>query len=422
MPTILSYHYNICSSVKWTIGGIELTGKHAIIVGAGVTGLSTAYHLKRMGYGEVTLLEKDSVGAGSSSRAAGISTGLLWSKTGVLARKTALRFFRQFSSEFDGYSFHNEHGCLGLFNPELWPAREALLPLYEEYDVPYQILSPQEMRRRWPQLNPRADQTGLLDPLGGYSEPDAYLPALTARVRSLGVKLIKNCVVHELLTAGDRVTGVRTAAGVIEADAVVVTNYAWILPLLATSGIAIPAKTFVHQRYVSKPLRAQLQIPPVNADPYLGYVRPADGNRVLIGAETPDRDDWKVRDFGFQLTEIEDDPRVLPDVLARFGDFVPALAEAEWETRKVGLLSFSMDGEPIIGPFGGVENLYVGVCFHSGGFSYNPASGFYLAEFVAKGKTSIDLTAFSPDRFSAAETADYLASTVPQRNAARRRH
>ena len=113
---------------------------------------------------------------------------------------------------------------------------------------------------------------------------------------------------------------------------------------------------------------------------------------------------------------------MLPAVLERFGDFVPALEGVEWESRKVGLLSFSMDGEPILGPFGKVAGLFVGVCFHSGGFSYNPASGYYLAEFVANGRTSIDLGAFSPDRFGAAETADYLASTVPQRNAARRRH
>ena len=96
--------------------------KHAIVVGGGVTGLSTAYHLKRLGYGDVTIIEKDTIGAGSSSRAAGISTGLLWSKTGVLARKTALRRFREMSRELDGYVFHNEHGCLGLFSPALWPA------------------------------------------------------------------------------------------------------------------------------------------------------------------------------------------------------------------------------------------------------------------------------------------------------------
>src|SRR5262245_27154550 len=117
-----------------------MTEAHAVIVGAGVTGLSTAYHLKRQGFGNVTILEKDSVGAGSSSRAGGISTGLLWSPTGVLARKMALRLFRELSFELPGYQFHNEHGCLGLFSPELWPAREALLPLYDELDVPYQKL------------------------------------------------------------------------------------------------------------------------------------------------------------------------------------------------------------------------------------------------------------------------------------------
>ena len=227
---------------------------------------------------------------------------------------------------------------------------------------------------------------------------------------------------REIVVEGGRATGVRTDHGVIRGDAVVVANYAWVLPLLATAGLTIPAKTFVHQRYVTAPFATPFVAPPVNADPFLGYVRPAAGNRILIGAETADRDDMTVSDFAFRLEQIQDDPAVLPAVLQRFGDFVPALRDARWETRKVGLLSFSMDGEPILGPFGAVEGLFVGVCFHSGGFSYNPASGFYLAEFVAKGKTSIDLSAFSPDRFASAQTKAYLASPVPQRHAARRRH
>jgi len=399
-----------------------MADKHAIIVGGGVTGLSTAYHLKRLGYGDVTVLEKDSIGDGSSSRAAGISTGLLWSKTGVLARKTALRRFREMGRELEDYVFHNEHGCLGLFSPEQWPAREALLPLYDDLDVPYQILTAAEIRRRWPQLNPQEDHIGLLDPLGGYSEPTDYLAALTAKLRKLGVTIVQKTTVREIVVEGGRATGVRTDHGVIRGDAVVVANYAWVMPLLATAGLTIPAKTFVHQRYVTAPFATPFLAPPVNADPFLGYVRPAAGNRILIGAETADRDDMTVSDFAFRLEQIQDDPAVLPAVLQRFGDFVPALRDARWETRKVGLLSFSMDGEPILGPFGAVEGLFVGVCFHSGGFSYNPASGFYLAEFVAKGKTSIDLSAFSPDRFATAETKAYLASPVPQRHAARRRH
>ena len=130
----------------------------------------------------------------------------------------------------------------------------------------------------------------------------------------------------------------------------------------------------------------------------------------------------KIGDPAFRLDEIADDPGVLPAVVERFARFVPGITELEWEIRKVGLIQFSMDAEPVLGRIGRRENLFVGACFHSGGFSYNPASGFLLAELVAKGKTSIDITAFSPDRFDAGETADYLASTVPQRNAARRRH
>jgi glycine/D-amino acid oxidase-like deaminating enzyme len=399
-----------------------LADRHAIIVGGGVTGLSTAYHLKRLGYGDVTIFEKDAIGAGSSSRAAGISTGLLWTKTGILARKTALKRFREMSRELDGYTFHNEHGCLGLFSPELWPGREALLPLYDEWDAPYQVLSAAEIKRRWPMLDPPDDFLGVLDPLGGYSEPPEYLAALSTKLRQLGVRVVTGSTVERIESRNGRAIGVRTEGRVVQADAVVVANYAWVLPLLKTVDIAIPAKTFLHRRYVSAPMAQPFVAPPVNADPYSGYVRPAYGNRILVGAETPDLNDIKLTDYRFRYEQLEDDEKLRDEVVARFIDFVPVMRGLEWETRKVGLLSFSMDGEPILGPFGGIERLFVGVCFHSGGFSYNPASGFYLAEFVANGETSIDLTAFSPDRFAADETAAYIASTVPQRNAARRRH
>jgi glycine/D-amino acid oxidase-like deaminating enzyme len=81
-----------------------------------------------------------------------------------------------------------------------------------------------------------------------------------------------------------------------------------------------------------------------------------------------------------------------------------------------------MDGEPVVGPVSAVPGLFVGAAFHSGGFSYNPAVGWLLAEWVQEGRPSLDLTAFSLDRFVAAAAADYLATTVPQRQAVRRRH
>ena len=81
-----------------------------------------------------------------------------------------------------------------------------------------------------------------------------------------------------------------------------------------------------------------------------------------------------------------------------------------------------MDGEPVLGPVKAVPGLFVGLAFHSGGFSYNPAAGFLLAEYVSEGKTSIDTAAFSPDRYTPAMAAAHLATTVAQKDAVRRRH
>ncbi len=394
----------------------------AVIVGAGVTGLCTAYHLAHMDYGRIVVLDKCGVGDGSSSRAAGITTGLLWTETGVRVRKYATRFFREFSRELSGYTYHNEHGCLNLFSPQLWPAREKLLPLYDRLEVPYQVFAASEIRRRWPDLDPPPGFHGLHDPLGGYSEPSEFLPALARRVRELGVEIRENARVDAVCTDRGRACGVRTADGMLAADAVVAANYAWILPLLATVGVKLPAKTFVHQRYVSEPLNSPLVLPPVNADAFGGYIRPATGNRLLLGVETPEQADFKVPSFDFRLDQLEAPSGLIASAAARFRSLVPIIADLRWETSHVGLLSFSLDGEPILGPVSGIEGLFVGICFHSGGFSYSPASGFLLAELVAKGTTPVDIRAFSPGRFSVGDTEQYLESTLTQQQSSRRRH
>ncbi len=384
--------------------------------------MSTAYHLAGLEPGRVIVLEKDTLGAGSSSRAAGITTGLLWTETGVRARQVAVAEFRRLSQELDGYTYHDEHGCLNPFSPALWPARAALLPLYDRLGAPYQVLDAAEIRTRWPALQPPKDFIGLHDPAGGYSEPDEYLPALAAAARARGVEIRERTPVFELLRHGDRVVGVRTHAGQVPADAVVAANYAWVLPLLATAGVVLPAKTFLHQRFVSSPLPAPASLPPVNADPYLGYLRPAAGGRLLLGIETPATPDLRVTSADFRLTELSEPWHLVGPAVERFADFCPALRALQWEQARVGLLSFSLDGEPILGPVPGVEGLFTGICFHSGGFSYNPAVGRFLAEYVAHGAPSIDLHAFRPDRFAAEDTAAYLATPLTQAQSFRRRH
>jgi len=397
--------------------------KTFLIIGAGVTGLSSAYHLLKRKAGHVIILEKDSIGGGSSSRAAGITTGLLWTDTGVQARKIALDLFEEWSTCLPGYHYHNSEGCLILIGSEAWPAREKLLPLYDERHLAYDILDPSEIRRRWPDLNPRAELMGLWDPRGGFSEPPQYIDALRQEVVRMGAEIRENTLVRSMLLSGNTVTGVTTNHGDVQADAVICATYAWTNNLLESLGISLPAKSFIHQRYVTKALPSPIRTPAVNADDYFGYIRPTADGKILMGVETPNTPDLPINNSQFQLSELPDQWDLAEQGKAIIEDLLPALKDTTWESAKTGLINFSMDGEPIIGPAPGYEGLYVGLSFHSGGFSYSPVSGLLLAELASTGTTSIDISSFAPDRYSnPAESSSYLRDRVPQSHAVRRRH
>ena len=204
----------------------------AIIIGGGVIGLSTAYHLALRNFGRIILLEKGVVGDGSSSRAAGGITGLLWTDTGVAARKISLARFRELSDELDGYRFQIRNGC---------------------------------------------------------------------------------------------VVGVKTAAGNLEAEAVIVTVHVWALRVLESLGLRLPLKFFVHQRWVTKPLALPLRIPLVNANPWLGYVRPAYDGRALVGFETADREEFRVTSADYQMTGLTAPAGLLATLRDHFSGLTPLL-------------------------------------------------------------------------------------------------
>lgn len=380
--------------------------RHAIIIGAGVTGLSTAYHLARKSYGKITVIEKGRVGDGSSSRAAGIITGLLWSETGIRVRNISLTRFRELSEELEGYQFQDV-GCLNLFDAESWPERERLLPLYDRLHVEYSVMETAEMNSFWPDLSIPEGIVGLFDPFGGYSEPDHYLPALEAGCRNLGVQIIEECMVSDFIEASGTMAGVVIENEPIKADAVVSTVHVWTLKVLESIGLKLPLKSFVHQRYVTETLSAPLEIPAVNANPFGGYIRPAHGQRLLAGVENAAAPEFRVPDRSFQMSSILP-PAGLNDVArTNLLPLVPQLGQPEWEFEKAGLLSFSLDGEPIVGPIERFPGLYVGVAFHSGGFAYNPAVGVLLSSCIADGSPPIDIQTFSPNRFDPEQVKAY---------------
>jgi sarcosine oxidase subunit beta len=393
-----------------------------VIVGGGVIGLSAAYQLAKKRAGRVILLDKGPVGDGSSLRAAGITTGLLWTETGVAARQIGIRIFEELSEELPGYTYYNRHGCLNLFSEEQWREREQLFPLYDRLGTAYEILDAAEIQRRWPALHPPSSCMGLLDPLGGYSEPAEYVSALKLRSQEMGVEIREGQRVTSLERNGSRVTGVRTETELIEADAVICAAHAWAPILLNEIGARFPVKYFVHQRYVTEPLEQPLDSPPVNANSHDGYIRPASGDCILLGASTLEREEFRVARSDFHMSELSTPLRFRDSVAARLANLIPVMENVKWSSEHIGLLAFSVDQEPIVGPVGQLPGLFMGISFHSGGFSYNTVGGLLLAESVIDGRTSIDIDAFSPDRFSEHVTDEFLGTMATQGQMENRRH
>ncbi len=387
-----------------------MTSTRILILGAGAVGLCTAYYLAQRRQADITVVERNRVGAGASGRAAGIITRQLWSPTGIAVRGLSVAGFRQFSQQLPGYRFADV-GCLNLFHEDHIAERRQQYRLYDEHHVHHEELSASEITRRWPAVHPRPGLMGLLDADGGYSEPDHLLPALADGCRALHVTLQEDCNVTGLRQRGGRTIGVDTDNGPLEADVVVCTTHMWSRALLQLHGHTLPVKAFRHQRFLTPPIDPGPVLPAINAHPYGGYLRPATNGAVLVGVETPDVVEVPSNDPTFHMDRlrIDDETRLAAqEVLA----LLPGVAVGPWADERVGALCFSADGEPILGQL--EDGTFVATAFHSGGFAYSPGAGQLLAEWITTGVPSIDITAFSPGRFRAPATEEFLARTMTQ--------
>ena len=162
-----------------------------VVIGAGVTGLSTAFHLVEKGVERVVVVDKGTVGGGSSLQSGGIITMLLGEETMIRARAKSLDLFERFSMILDGYEFH-QVGCLNLIPEEVLAANEQVRELQKRLGARFEVLHGREIAERFPDLLAAETDYGVLDLRSGYSEPHRYVPALRAKLEDMGVEFREN--------------------------------------------------------------------------------------------------------------------------------------------------------------------------------------------------------------------------------------
>lgn len=403
------------------------SSKSVAIIGGGVIGMSTAFHLAERGVSKITLIDKGTIGGGSSLQAAGIVTSLEWNETAIRARLKTLDNFERFSEILDGYFFH-QVGCLNLSSEEDYILGKELLDLQIRLGSKVEVLRGKELTNKFSSVVGNHEEFGILDLRGGYSEPHRYVPALHKKIKDMGVQIREHEEVVDFDLKGSKIKGIVTRSSVSQKetkekiDVVICAVNAWINHLLSLVDFQIPMKNFIHERFVTRPFETKLNLPAINDRVVEGYIRPTEDNRLLVGTDAHNPINFLMPNQQFTVDQLSPDSRALPFLKERFKIRVPVIEKAIWDYHTVGLISVTKDATPVIGPIPGISGLFAGSNFHSGGFAYNPVAGQLLAEHVVDGETSIDSKRYLPSRFEGFDTKSYLENDFTVKDMQIKRH
>lgn len=369
-----------------------------IIAGAGITGASTAYHLKKMGVGRVLLLERTVPAAGGTGKSAAIirqhySTPLL-----ALITKQSIDMFRAMPEELGRSGGYMPVGWFMLLPPNAVEGAENNVAMQQSVGINTRFLSESEITERMPWLNPEGVAKVVYEPEGGYADPVQSTEAYVHAFKNSGGEVRLKSPIRALLRQGDRVTGVLTDEGPIEAGAVVNATGPWAHLLAQSVEIDLPLRIVREQDSVwqarpGRPLPEQSISNAVDAI----YVRPLGEDRFIVGRGFPKKY-FDVDPNNFKETADEE---FVADVLTRMERRFPPFTGVKRLDTYASLYDVAPDWYPFIGPRSGLDGYY-DACGGSGhGFKLGPAIGRNLAAWIVDGTVEEDFAGLSYDRIAA---------------------
>ena len=369
-----------------------------VIAGAGITGASTAYHLKKLGVGRVLLLERSQPAAGGTGRSAAIIRQHY--STPLLARltKDSIAMFRAMPEELGRSGGYVGRGWFMLLPPESVAGAEKNVALQRSVGVDTRFLSESEIAGQMPWLNPEGVARVIHEPDGGYADPVQSTEAYVQAFEELGGEVRLRQPARGLLRRGDRIGGVLTDDGPIESGAVVNAAGPWAHLLARGAGIDLALRIVREQDSVwqarpGRPLPAGSISDAVDAI----YVRPLGDARFIVGRGFP-KDYYEVDPNNFKETADED---FVGDVLERLERRFPPFAGAQRVDSYAALYDVTPDWYPFIGLRQGHAGYY-DACGGSGhGFKLGPAIGRHLAAWIVDGRTDDEFAGLSYDRIQA---------------------
>jgi sarcosine oxidase, subunit beta len=370
-----------------------------VIIGGGVTGASTAFHLTRRGVRNVTLVDKGTIASGGTGKSSACVRQHYSTAETCRMIRYSLDFFLNFAERVDGASCGFRHtGYLLGVDDKMRAPMEASVALQRATGIDTRLVSPVEMRELEPRLRTEDLVAGCYEPASGYCNPVETAQGFARAARAAGARILEDTAVIGLLLDGDRVRGVRTSAGEILAPVVLNAAGLWSAPVAAMAGVALPIHVCRHKiNIVSWPEADRRPHPMVYDFVTNIYTRPELSEHILVGGldaeESHDAADPDAYKEGVSLDEST-------DALARVSHRFPALGNGHIARGYAGCFDVSPDWHPILDRVG-PEGYHVAAGFSGHGFKLSPAVGNMVATLIVDGPGGHpDLPTFRLSRFA----------------------
>jgi glycine/D-amino acid oxidase-like deaminating enzyme len=372
-----------------------------VIVGGGIWGLSTAYHLARAGRTDVQVLERNGKPFDeTTSQAAGLVGQIRATPLMRRAIRYAIDLFTGFERETGHDPGFRQVGSLLL---ALTPERAASFEEHVEHanwsGVEARFVDGAEMSRLAPHLDVTRVEGGYFVPDDGYVDPRECAWSFCAAAEDLGVGIRVDTAVTGLSVRDGRVVGVETEHGLVEAEEVVVTAGPWTGILAETVGHKPAMIPIRHQRVTTVSVQGiPDHHPVVRVTDASCYLRPEETG-YLNGFFEPAPTSYEDLPGGFRTADIEEPVEVMEEARERLAPVFPVLSELEIVDYKRGLTTFAPDGAYLVGPVPQVEGLFAATGCAALGIAGSAAVGRWLADWIARGDPGEDLSSVSLDRF-----------------------
>lgn len=363
-----------------------------VIIGGGILGISTAYYLAKKSRLDILLLEQHLLAQASTGLSVGGIRQQFSHPANILLSQETLRLFQRFPAEFGETLDLQQTGYLFLATrPATWQDFLASVEVQHRYNVPVEVLSPKDIKSRWPFLQHKDLLGGTFCNEDGYTDPYFVAQTMAAAARKKGVKIREKIRVKSFQIKKGHIRGVTTSDGHIVAPIVVNAAGPWGAEVAAMAGLDVPVKPFRRQVFISREFNPLPDPVPLIIDQDALFYFRKEGPGILMGKSDP----YEPSSFNTHT-----DRDFLEQVILAALHRAPILEQAEILRGWGGLYAVTPDENPIIAKAEDPVGYYCAIGFSGHGFQHGPAVGRILSDIILTGEAGFDLAPFAQGRFS----------------------